>query len=268
MHTHTDHHTHECTAQACKSHSQCSYQWIPRSRLKVIAITTVQSAGTTFHTVCEGNKVSSLIGIAIKTNSLNNSVVLSHWVNRHPPPEVDGEANTADTTFLTRCIHTAVSTTEHTYMFRVLKWHCIQKEWTVQNSQVVFLSISLFLSTSYQWIPHSRLIGIAITFRVLKWHCIHKECQNNQGVFLQHLLVMLCCVFYSVWRWEGIWQVCIWQRKWTCDKLVGIYGRRMTRCTRCAHICMCSVRSPDHTLYITVPLLVAIMHHPAHELLL
>ena len=83
--THTTTHTRECTAQACKSHSQCSYQWIPRSRLKVIAITTVQSAGTTFHTVCEGIKVSSLIGIVIKTNSPNNSVVLSHWVNRHPP---------------------------------------------------------------------------------------------------------------------------------------------------------------------------------------
>ena len=49
-----------------------------------------QTAGTTFHTVCEGNKVSSLIGKVIESQPLNNSVAMSHWVNRHPPPEVDG----------------------------------------------------------------------------------------------------------------------------------------------------------------------------------
>ena len=36
----TDHNTHAHTAQAGKSHSHCSYQWIPRTRLKGIAIKT------------------------------------------------------------------------------------------------------------------------------------------------------------------------------------------------------------------------------------
>ena len=40
---------------------------------------------------------------------------------------------------LTQQVHTAVSTTDHTSMFHVLKWHCIHKEWTVHNSQGVFL---------------------------------------------------------------------------------------------------------------------------------
>ena len=56
-----DHNTHAHTAQAGKAHSDCSYQWIPHSRLKAIAI---------------------------KMYPPNNSVVMSHWVNRHPPPEV------------------------------------------------------------------------------------------------------------------------------------------------------------------------------------